>query len=107
VADTIKCACSHCGAKYRLPIEAQGRTARCKRCGDTFEVPRQESAFEDTILSWLTPPEEEEAHVAKPRVISMPREPADPDAAKRMRGPIRLKDEADSDAKQPRAAKAK
>lgn len=107
MADTIKCACSHCGAKYRLPVEAQGRTARCKRCGDKFEVPRQESSLEDTILSWLTPPDEDEAEVAQPRVISMPRELADPDATKRASGPIRLKEGADADAKEPRAAKAK
>ncbi|NLG42660.1 MAG: hypothetical protein GX547_05405 [Phycisphaerae bacterium] len=107
MADTIKCACSHCGAKYRLPIEAQGRTARCKRCGEKFEVPRQESSLEDTILSWLTPPEEEEADVAKPRVISMPREPVDPEVSKRARGPIRLKEESEPDAKQAGTAKAR
>ena len=107
MADTIKCACSHCGAKYRLPVEAQGRSARCKRCGEKFDVPR-ETSLEDTILTWLAPPEEEEVEVAQPRVISMPREPVDPDAAKRMRGPIRLKEEGEAEAKEPpRAAKAK
>jgi hypothetical protein len=92
VSDTIKCTCSGCGAKYRLPVEAQGRTARCKRCGKGFQVPRQES-LEDTILSWLSAPaEEEEEEVAKPRVISMPNE-AQPDdgVLKRARGPIRMK----------------
>jgi hypothetical protein len=102
VADTVKCACSHCGAKYRLPIEAQGRTARCKRCGEKFDVPREES-LEDTILSWLAP-EDEDVEIAPPRVISMPRDPVDPDLAKRKKGPIRIKDEADAEAK---AAKAK
>ena len=91
MADTLKCACPKCGAKYRLPIEAQGRTARCKRCGDKFQVPRVQS-LEDTILSWLMEPEEEEAP-PPPKVITMPKEEVDPEAAKRLRGPIRLKGE--------------
>ena len=96
VADTIKCACPHCGAKYRLPIEAQGRRARCKRCGQKFEVPREES-LEDTILTWLTPAKEaEDAEVSRPRVISMPKEPVDEEARKRVRGPIRLKSGSES-----------
>jgi hypothetical protein len=96
VAETIKCACSHCGAKYRLPVEAQGRSARCKRCGEKFDIPRQDS-LEDSILTWLTQPDEEEAETAapaKPRIISMPA--ADPSeqsmAGRRMRGSIRMKE---------------
>lgn len=88
---TIKCACSHCGAKYRLPVEAQGRSARCKQCGEKFEVPRKQG-LEDSILSWLTEPDAEEEAVAQPRVISAPTgEGGDPDAANRHRGPIRRK----------------
>ena len=103
VADTIKCVCPHCGAKYRLPLEAQGRRARCKRCGEKFDVPRAQS-LEETILTWLTPAKEEEKNVARPRVISMPKEPVDDEAKKRVRGPIRLK----SDSKPPDTkAKAK
>lgn len=94
MSETIKCACSKCGAKYRLPVEAQGRTARCKRCGEKFTIPRAQS-LEDSILTWLTMPEEDEAQeaVPAPRVISMPAKPEGEtaDAAKR-RGPIRLKD---------------
>lgn len=94
MSDTIKCACSNCGAKYRLPIEAQGRSARCKRCGKGFQVPRQEN-LEDTILTWLSAPAEEEEEVAQPRVISMPTEHVDDDGvAKRARGPIRMKPDA-------------
>ena len=94
MSDTIKCACSHCGAKYRLPVEAQGRRARCKRCGKKFEVPREKN-LEDTILSWLAAPEEEEEEeLAQPRVISMPDEPVDDEVAKRARGPIRMKSDA-------------
>ncbi len=101
MADTIKCSCSKCGAKYRLPVEAQGRTARCKRCGEKFEIPRAES-LEDSILTWLTSPEEAETEggtPAQPRVISMPAhaqasDAAATDAAKR-RSPIRLKSTSD------------
>ncbi len=95
--ETIKCNCSHCGAKYRLPIEAQGRTARCKRCGEKFGVPRLES-LEDSILTWLSSPDDDEADEtapAQPRVISMqageqPAETADP-ANRKPRSTIRLK----------------
>ncbi len=94
MAESIKCACSHCGAKYRLPVEAQGRTARCKRCGNRFEIPREQS-LEDSIMSWLMTPEEDEDEVApaKPRVITMPNEPDNDgsETAKRVRGTIRMK----------------
>jgi len=92
VADTIKCACTHCGAKYRLPVEAQGRFARCKKCGEKFQVPRAET-LEDTVLSWLNEADPEEETVAQPRVISMPKETTGPQAARKARGPIRLKAE--------------
>lgn len=93
--ETIKCSCPKCGAKYRLPAEAQGRTARCKRCGEKFQIPREQS-LEDSILTWLTSPaEEEQEHVApaKPRVISMPAADSEEDAeaTEKRRGPIRLK----------------
>ncbi len=98
VSETIKCNCPGCGAKYRLPVEAQGRTARCKRCGGKFEVPRDQT-LEDSILTWLAAPEDEEREEtapAPPRVINMPatdsREAAD--AVRKMRGPIRMKDSA-------------
>lgn len=74
MAETVKCACSNCGAKYRLPAEAQGRTARCKRCGEKFQIPAEKS-LEDTILTWLNAPGEEETEEvapARPRVINMP-----------------------------------
>lgn len=98
MAETIKCACSNCGAKYRLPIEAQGRTARCKRCGEKFEIPRRQS-LEDSIITWLSVPDEDEhqdAAPAKPRIISMPatEENEDSLAGRRMRGTIRMKDKA-------------
>lgn len=97
MAETIKCNCSHCGAKYRLPIEAQGRTARCKRCGEKFEVPRGQS-LEDSILTWLSAPDEdtvEESAPAQPRVISMQTgdqsADVDPAAGRKPRSAIRLK----------------
>jgi hypothetical protein len=79
VPDTIKCNCQHCGAKYRLPIEAQGRSARCKRCGKRFDIPREQS-LEDSVLTWLTAPEDEPAAdedmPSQPKVISMPKRAA-------------------------------
>ncbi|MBK9121241.1 MAG: hypothetical protein IPM18_16790 [Phycisphaerales bacterium] len=93
MSDTIKCSCSHCGAKYRLPVEAQGRTARCKRCGERFEVPREQS-LEDSILSWLTAPAEEEDEApAQPKVISIPPASAndETEAERKQRGLIRMK----------------
>ncbi len=93
MADTIKCVCSHCGTKYRLPVEAQGRAARCKRCGEKFEVPRLQS-LEDSILTWLNTPDDDEEAPAQPRIISMPtgENPNEGTVAgRRLRGTIRLK----------------
>ena len=96
MSDTIKCSCSNCGAKYRLPAEAQGRTARCKRCGESFKIPRTQS-LEDSVITWLTAPEEDEASEttpARPRVISMPTEnhaDSSEDPSHKTHSPIRLK----------------
>jgi len=61
-------------------------------------VPRQEESIEDTIMSWLaSPDEEQEEEVAMPRVISMPDEAeagAAAEAPRRSRGPIRRKSDA-------------
>lgn len=72
--DMVKCSCSTCGAKYRLPIEYQGRTARCKKCGNKFQVPEAELSLEDSVLTWLTSPAEDDVDEAvpeKPRIINM------------------------------------
>lgn len=97
MADTIKCTCEHCGAKYRLPVEAQGRSARCKRCGKRFEIPREQS-LEDSVLTWLMAPEDEEVDEetpAQPRVINMPQHEdnngEDKASAPQKRGTIRIK----------------
>lgn len=91
MSDMIKCACSHCGAKYRLPVEAQGRAVRCKKCNEKFEVPRSES-LEESILSWLTDPDEEKEEVTaeQPRVINMAA--VGGEAKTVSRGIIRMKD---------------
>ena len=103
MADFIKCCCAHCGAKYRLPVEFQGRRARCKKCGEKFEVPKSKT-LEDSVLDWLAEAEaadDKEQVVAQPRVISIPKESAVDEkgqtlAAKR-RGPIRMKSTPSSD----------
>ncbi len=93
MSDTIKCACSNCGAKYRLPAEAMGRSARCKRCGKTFHIPRREDSLEDTIMAWIGIEEQDdEKMIAPPKVISMPtEEQPDSGPGRKLRGPIRLK----------------
>ncbi len=92
MADFIKCTCGKCGARYRLPVEFQGRKARCKKCGEKFEVPRVKS-IEDSVLDWLSEAEEEEA-IAEPKVISIPKEqkPADDGDKPKRQGIIRLKE---------------
>lgn len=97
MSDTIKCACQNCGAKYRLPVESQGRRARCKKCGEVFAVPRIKAAtVEDSILGWLDEPDSDEDTVAMPRVINMPKDTGDGDgdgaALKKVRGLIRMKE---------------
>ena len=94
MSDTIKCACQSCGAKYRLPIESQGRRARCKKCGEVFAVPRAKAVtVEDSILGWLDDPDADSDTVAQPRVINMPKDTGeDADAVKKVRGLIRMKE---------------
>ena len=78
--ESIKCACAHCSAKYRLPVEAQGRFVRCKQCGEKFRVPAAavKNTLEDSVLSWL----EDDAVAPEaptdtgPRVIQMSAEDA-------------------------------
>jgi transposase-like protein len=93
VADFIKCNCPKCGAKYRLPVEFQGRSARCKKCGEKFKVP-QEKTLEDSVIDWLSEADEREREeaVAQPRVISIPKEAAgEAGTESRRKRPIRLK----------------
>ncbi len=98
MADFIKCTCGHCGAKYRLPAEFQGRKARCKKCGEKFEVPRIKS-LEDSVLDWLNEADEDvesgsEESVAPPRIVNIPKSAAesqDGEAQARRKGPIRMK----------------
>lgn len=71
MSDKIQATCSSCGAKYRLPVEYAGRTARCKKCGTKFAVPA-EHTLEDSVIDWLRDADDEEA-VAKPRVIDVPK----------------------------------
>lgn len=96
MAETIKCTCGHCGAKYRLPVEAQGRTAKCKRCGEKFTVPR-ELSLEDTVLTWLGTNDEDDLDESpvQPRIVSMPGRDEgeeESDNVRRMRGPIRRRE---------------
>ncbi|MFN0135838.1 MAG: hypothetical protein ACKVS9_06940 [Phycisphaerae bacterium] len=93
MADFVKCSCPACGVNYKLPVEFQGRTARCKKCGVKFEVPKDRSV-EDSVLDWLSDGTDEEADtVSQPKVVTMPKENSDPNAPKsRTGGVIRFKD---------------
>lgn len=93
MADTIKCLCGQCGAKYRLPVEFQGRTAKCKKCGAKFEIPRVKN-LEDSVLDWLA--DEEQVHeesLQPPRVVNMPKSEsqAEGTAPARKGGVIRMR----------------
>ena len=74
MADFIKCSCPSCGVNYKMPLEFQGRTARCKKCGVKFEVPKDRSV-EDSVLDWLSDGTSEEADtVSQPKIVTMPKE---------------------------------
>jgi hypothetical protein len=88
MSDGIRCTCPSCAAKYRLPDEAQGRTARCKVCGVKFDVPKM--SLEDSVLDWLTEGAERDDDIEQPRVINIQRA-ANPDGASRRRGVIRMR----------------
>lgn len=78
MAESIKCTCPECNAKYRLPVEAAGRQARCKVCGSKFQVPGSQS-LEDSVLNWLDDDSSTkvEENVDKPKVIQIPRSEGD------------------------------
>ncbi|MBN2448495.1 MAG: hypothetical protein JXO22_17340 [Phycisphaerae bacterium] len=86
----IKCSCPNCGAKYRLPQEAQGRAARCKACATKFKVPVVKS-LEDSVIDWLADPADMEDEIEQPRVINMPKRNGASDSGAHRRGPIRLR----------------
>ena len=80
MAEFIKCVCSNCGAKYRLPVEFQGRRARCKKCGEKFEVPKKKKTLEDSVLDWLAEGEEEEKAIVAPEPAAVNTAPTATDA---------------------------
>lgn len=75
-------------------MEAQGRSARCKRCGEKFEVPKADS-LEDSIMAWLAEPDDAEEALDRPRVVNLP---SDSEGGhRRNNSPIRLKSSANDD----------
>lgn len=93
MADFVKCSCPSCGVNYKLPVEFQGRTARCKKCGVKFEVPKDRSV-EDSVLDWLSDgADEADETVSQPKVVTMPKDGSDSASGKgRGSGVIRFKD---------------
>lgn len=51
--------CGHCNARYRVPGEALGRIARCRKCGRRF-VMAPKPTLDDSVLDWLLDEEESE-----------------------------------------------
>ena len=45
--------CKFCGKRYRLQRSAAGKRARCKDCGEVFQVPYPARELDDTIAQWL------------------------------------------------------
>lgn len=99
MADFIQCTCGHCHAKYRLPVEFAGRTGKCKKCGEKFQIPKNERSLEDSVLDWLAEDDESEEEIDRPRVISETAEDrASNTGGNRSKGPIRMKAPAGGDA---------
>jgi len=95
----IQCACGHCHAKYRLPAEFAGRTGKCKKCGQKFQIPAQKRSLEDSVLDWLAEDEETDEQIERPRVIDVSTDkPASSQGSGRSKGPIRMKTPAGGDA---------
>ena len=88
MSEGIRCSCPSCAAKYRLPDEAQGRTARCKMCGAKFDVPKK--SLEDSVQDWLSDGAEHDDDIEQPRVINIPRATGG-DGGSRRRGVIRMR----------------
>ena len=95
MADLIAVSCGECGAKYRLPVEFQGRTGKCKKCGARFKVPVEKN-IEDSVLDWLTDEDEvhEEEEAVQPRIVDTGK--GKPVSTKS--GTIRMKESETSDA---------
>jgi hypothetical protein len=53
VAHYIVAICRFCGREYHLKPAAAGRRARCKECGEIFQVPTPTSNLDDTVAQWL------------------------------------------------------
>ncbi|RMF81881.1 MAG: hypothetical protein D6744_06635 [Planctomycetota bacterium] len=98
MAEFLKCSCDQCGAKYRLPVEFRGRTAKCKKCGAKFKIPAEKS-LEDSVLDWLSEAEadaEREEEVSKPRIVSMSDSSTARGDKPQAKGPIRMKSPSDA-----------
>ncbi|MBF0344992.1 MAG: protein kinase [Nitrospirae bacterium] len=45
---TLLTECTHCGARYNVSLRHEGKTARCKKCSNTFLIKRKNA---DTVTS--------------------------------------------------------
>ncbi|MBP7933579.1 MAG: hypothetical protein KA354_02920 [Phycisphaerae bacterium] len=64
--EQIQCVCPECRTTYRVPAKANGRHARCRKCGTIFRIVGTTTpvATEDDILRWLGQGENEEDEAA-------------------------------------------
>ena len=53
MGERITAICKFCGREYRLKKSAAGRRARCKSCGEVFQVPWPSQELDDTVAQWL------------------------------------------------------
>ena len=53
MGERITAICKFCGREYRLKKSAAGRRARCKNCGEVFQVPLPSHELDDTVAQWL------------------------------------------------------
>lgn len=53
MGERILAICKFCGRRYRLQRSAAGKRARCKDCGEVFQVPCPARELDDTIAQWL------------------------------------------------------
>ncbi|MAE61267.1 MAG: hypothetical protein CMJ49_07905 [Planctomycetaceae bacterium] len=45
--------CGNCNQRLTVPVDAQGKMARCPACDHKFAVPKPDSMLEDTVVAWM------------------------------------------------------
>ena len=45
--------CPECNQRLTVPVEAEGKMARCAACQHKFPVPKPETMMEETVMAWM------------------------------------------------------